>query len=270
VVTLPTPSEAAAIWLGIRRSNPLILHLTNFVVMNEQAHLTLAIGAAPLMSLHPGEMSELVAIAGGVVINIGTPTREGIEAMRSAAPTARALGKVRLVDPVGYGATTLRTWLVDELLRTCSPSFIKGNHGEMGVLGRTGGAVRGVDAVGAGDPALAVRMVAQAHSTIAISTGAVDYVSDGIATIEVHGGSPLMTRLTGTGCWLGSAVTAAAISAGDPLRGAIVALAAYGIAGEQAALKSGAPGSFRAAFFDAIGSLQADDFRDFGDRVRLN
>jgi hydroxyethylthiazole kinase len=262
-------AQAAAIWEAVTTRRPLIYHLTNAVVMSEQAHIALAIGASPLMSLHPGEAEELVLIADAVVTNIGTPFAEGIAAMQAAARKARAAGKLHLLDPVGYGATKLRNDLVDEIIRIGSPTIIKGNHGEMGVLGRTGGEVRGVDAQAAGDPSQSVQTIAREHATLAIATGEVDFLSDGKRTAAVRGGHAMMTRLTGTGCWLGSVVAACAVAAGDPFDGAVVALGAYGIAAEKAAARTAqlGVGSFRLAFFDALGSLVAEDFRGFEDRI---
>ncbi|MBI1290927.1 hydroxyethylthiazole kinase [bacterium] len=258
--------KIVAVWSALPLRKPLVLHLTNEVVMGEQAHATLAIGAAPLMTLHPAEVSELVAIADAIVLNIGTPTTETMATMRAAAPTASALGKITLLDPVGYGATKLRNYLVDELVRVGRPTFIKGNHGEIGVLGRAGGLVRGVDARLAGDPQVAVTTVAREHNCVAVSTGEVDFVGDGERTVSVRGGSAILPRVTGSGCWLGSVISACAVVAESPFEGAVAALVGYGIAAEKAAARAEVlgVGSFRAAFFDELGNLAAMDFAGAG------
>lgn len=265
-----TAPQAFALWSAIGARRPLVYQLTNFVVVNEQAHVTLAIGAAPLMSLHPGEAEALVAIADAVVVNIGTPTSEGIEAMKRAATAATKARKPLLIDPVGYGATELRTHLVDELLAHSRPSLVKGNAGEMGLLGRAGGSVRGVDAASAGNVAVAVETIARDHQTIAIATGEIDWASDGRRTVQVAGGHALLTRLTGTGCWLGAVVVAAVAASPDqPLEAAVAALAAYGIAAEAAAKRAGGlgPASFRTAFIDALGELEERDFAGVDKRL---
>jgi hydroxyethylthiazole kinase len=259
----------AEIWSNIARIRPLILHLSNFVVMNEQAHVALAIGASPLMTLHPDEVAELTAISQAVVINIGTPTDEGMTAMREAGVAAAAYGRLLLLDPVGYGASALRTSLVDDLLSTSRPKVIKGNHGELAGLAGRGGSVRGVDSVGATDAASDCRTVADQYGALTIATGPVDYVSDGGTTVAVHGGVEMLTRLTGTGCWLGSVVVACILAAGNEVEGAVAALVAYGIAAEKAHGRAGSAGvaSFRSAFIDALGSLEPSDFADAPKRI---
>jgi len=107
-------------------TKPLVYHMTNMVAMAEQAHLTLAIGASPVMSLSFEEAAEMVKYANAVLINIGTPSKEANEAMLSAAHTAKRLGKPAILDPVGYGATKLRINLVERLLETGAFSLVKG------------------------------------------------------------------------------------------------------------------------------------------------
>ena len=121
---------------------PLIYHMTNVVAMSEQAHLALAIGASPVMSLYPGEAAELVSAADVLLVNIGTPSREGIEAMFVAAREARELGKPAILDPVGYGATKMRVDLVNRLLDTKAFRVIKGNGAEIAWWSRSPGARR--------------------------------------------------------------------------------------------------------------------------------
>lgn len=267
-----TAESAFALWAAIAARRPLVFQLTNLVVMNESAHVTLAIGAAPLMSLHPGEAAALATIADATVVNIGTPTTEGVEAMKLAAAAASKTRKPLLIDPVGYGATELRIALVDELLALSRPTIIKGNAGEMSLLGRAGGSVRGVDSAGAGNIVAAIERLAREHSTIAIATGEIDWVCDGQRTAQVAGGHALLTRLTGTGCWLGAVIVAAVASTPEqPLNACIAALAAYGIAAEAAAKRAGGlgPASFRTAFIDALGELEERDFAGVDKRVSV-
>ena len=69
---------------AIRESSPVILSITNYVVTNTTANALLAIGASPIMSHAVEEMAELVAISGGVVINLGTVAPEYLAAMPRA------------------------------------------------------------------------------------------------------------------------------------------------------------------------------------------
>jgi len=148
-------------------TKPLVYHMTNMVAMAEQAHLTLAIGASPVMSLSSEEAAEMVNIANAVLINIGTPSKEANEAMLTAAHTAKRLGKPAILDPVGYGATKLRINLVEGLLETGAFSIVKGNGGEISLLAGERAEVRGVDSVGSPPAAIAAKTVAQKYNCIA-------------------------------------------------------------------------------------------------------
>jgi len=63
---------------GIKQRQPLIHHITNFVVMNSTANVTLAIGASPIMAHAHEEMEAMASFAGALNLNIGTLTHEWI------------------------------------------------------------------------------------------------------------------------------------------------------------------------------------------------
>lgn len=254
--------SAAAIaeaWDALEQRSPLVFHLTNGVVMNEQAHLALALGASPLMSAHPGEAVELTSIADGLLLNIGTPTELTMESMRRAAARAADDGTPVVLDPVGYGASELRNGLVEELLHTGAVALVKGNGGEMGLLGGAGGSVRGVDSEGASDPAASVRAVARRHGCLAVATGAVDHLSDGERLWAVSGGSGLLPRITGSGCWLGTVLASCLAAGGDSLSAVLAGLVGFGLAAERAERRSRGPASFRTHLLDELYLLEGAD-----------
>lgn len=230
---------------------PLIYHMTNGVAMSEQAHLALAIGASPVMSLYPGEAAELVSAADVLLVNIGTPSREGIEAMFVAAREACELGKPAILDPVGYGATKMRVDLVNRLLDTKAFRVIKGNGAEISLLGGQEAQVRGVDSMDSPRTALAVKTLALKHDCIAVATGPTDYVSDGKDVYALRRGHEWLTLLSGSGCYVGT-MMAAYMSVTEPLIAAMTALALMSVASEVAAMKSDGPGTFRANLFDIL------------------
>lgn len=262
-----TPGEAFGIWESVAREKPLVFQMTNYVVMNEAAHATLAIGASPIMSLHPEEARELAAIAGAVVVNIGTPGTESADAMRLVVDEATRRGAILVLDPVGFGASDLRTALVNELLANGHFTIVKGNAGEISLLGGAGGAVRGVDSSEAGDLATAVREVARVHDCLTAATGEEDLVCLGDEVWQIRSGHEMLTRLTGTGCWLGGIIGACVSASGKLLEGTATALAGFGIAAEKAAAASSGVGSFRVKLFDALGGLDEGDFADIESRL---
>jgi hydroxyethylthiazole kinase len=233
--------------------------MTNFVVMNDCANITLHIGGSPVMAHAPEEVEEMVTLADSLVLNIGTLTGELIDSMVLAGQRANRKGIPVLLDPVGAGATVMRTEAARRLLEEIRVSFIKGNAGEISVLAGEEAVVRGVDSAGtAGNlPAVAQKLAKEYDCTVII-TGAVDWVSDGHNTYSVHNGHSLMGAITGTGCMSGSLVGAFAGAVGDPVLAALSGLVCFGVAGELAAEKELKPASFKRALFDEVYALTAE------------
>ncbi len=173
---------------------------------------------------------------------------------------ANDLGIPVVLDPVGAGATAFRTASTRRLLEALDIAVLKGNAGEIGVLAGTGGSVRGVDSAGiTADPVATVRECASSTGTVVAMTGETDLVTDGRRVYAVRNGSPLMERLSGTGCMAASITGAFAAVAGDLPVSSAAALAAFGLAGERAEVEARGPYSFRAALFDELAALTPDD-----------
>src|SRR5262249_10068888 len=164
----------------LRRAKPLVHQITNYVVMNETANATLAIGALPVMAHAPEEVEEMVGLAGAVVLNIGTLSGDWIEAMLAAGWAANARGGPVVLDPVGAGATAYRTDTAKRILDEVDVAVLRGNAGEVATLVGVAAEVRGVESVGTGaDPAELAWEAARTLGLVASVTGAVDHVSDG-------------------------------------------------------------------------------------------
>lgn len=249
----------ASLLAAVRERRPLIHHITNYVTVNDCANITICAGAAPVMAEAPEEVADMVAVAGALVLNIGTLSAAQVEAMLIAGRRANDLGIPVILDPVGAGATAFRTATVQRLLDALDIAILKGNAGEIGVLAGTGGSVRGVDSGGAaGDPIETVRACASLTGTVVAMTGAVDAVADERRVYLIRNGNPMMDRLSGTGCMAASVTAAFAAVAGDRAIAAAAALAAFGLAGERAATSARGPYSFRTALFDELAGLTPD------------
>lgn len=250
--------RAAEIFARVREKSPLIHQITNFVVMNDTANLTLAIGAQPVMAHAREEVADMVGFAGALVLNPGTLEPDWVEAMLMAGKKANELGVPVIFDPVGVGATPYRNESGAAILKELELAVIRGNSGEIGALSGSGGAVRGVDSVeGVAEPERVARdFAARVGATIAI-TGKRDYVSDGKRAFGIDNGHPMMANVTGTGCMATAMVGAFAAVEADRLYAAAAALACYGLAGEIAASRAKGPGSFRMELIDALYGLDA-------------
>ena len=252
-----TPGATLA---SLRENKPLVHQITNYVVMNETANATLALGALPVMAHAREEVEEMVRIAGALVINIGTLSPPWVDAMLLAGRTANASGIPVVVDPVGAGATRYRTETAKRLLDAVDVAVLRGNPGEVATLVGVEAEVRGVESIASGaDAAELARSAAKALGVVASVTGAVDHVSDGETVLAVRNGHELLATVTGTGC-MSTAITGCFLAAkpAAPLEAAAEALAAFGIAGEDAASEARGPGTFHVALYDALYNLDAD------------
>lgn len=245
---------------AIRERRPLVHQITNYVVMNETANATLALGALPVMAHAREEVEEMVALAGALVINIGTLSGDWVEAMLLAGKAASASRTPIVLDPVGAGATRYRTETARRLLDGMSVTVLRGNTGEVATLVGVDAEVRGVESIGGGgDSAELAREASRRLGVVASVTGRVDHVSDGERVLAVANGHELLAAVTGTGC-IASALTGCFLAAKPeaPLEAAAEALAAFGVAAEDAAASAKGPGTFHAALYDALAALEPD------------
>ena len=233
----------AQIFENVRRKAPLIHNITNYVTVNDCANMLLACGGSPIMADEQDEAVEITAICGGLNINIGTLNQRTIPAMFAAGKRANELGHTVVLDPVGAGASGLRTDTAVQLLEKIQFSVIRGNISEIKTLAFGSGTTKGVDADVADriteenlDEAVDfAREFAHRTGAVVAITGAIDIVADGERAFCIRNGHPMMSSITGTGCQL-SALTAAFVTANPerPLEAAAAAVCAMGLCGEIA------------------------------------
>ncbi|MBQ6059486.1 MAG: hydroxyethylthiazole kinase [Clostridia bacterium] len=228
---------------NVRKNSPLVHNITNYVTVNDCANILLACGASPIMSDEPDDVVDITSICAGLNINIGTLNKQTISAMKIAGKTANSLNHTVLLDPVGAGASKLRTETAYQLLEEVKFNVIRGNISEIKTLASGSGSTKGVDADVADKVteenldeavAFAKAFAAKAGAVIAI-TGAIDIVADAKKAYCIRNGHPMMSSITGTGCQL-SAMTTAFVAANpdQPLEAAAAAVCSMGLAGEIA------------------------------------
>ena len=253
-------SSAGATLRAMREQKPLVHQITNYVVMNETANATLALGALPVMAHAGEEVEEMARIASSLVLNIGTLSEHWVEAMLLAGGAATARQIPVVLDPVGAGATEYRTATAHRILDLVDVTVLRGNPGEIATLVGAQAEVRGVESIGVGmEPAALARAAARSLGVIAAVTGPVDHVSDGERVLAVSNGHALLATVTGTGC-MSSAITGCFLAAkpGEPLEAAAEALASFGVAAEDAARGAEGPGTFHMRLYDALYALDPD------------
>ena len=253
--------ERLASALGaVRAKSPLVHNITNYVVMNNSANALLAIGASPVMAHWTDEMEEMTAIAGALVINIGTLDKEWIEGMFAAGRAARRRGVPIVLDPVGAGATSQRTATALRLIEECKPTVIRGNGSEIMALVNADVKSKGVDSSASSHDALsAAKTLAHNTGAVVVISGATDYITDGTTIHTVEGGDPIMTSVTGLGCTSTALVGAFLAVESDAMVAATSAMAVMSLAGERAASYSKGSGSMQMNFLDELYNLTPDN-----------
>ena len=245
---------------ALREQKPLVHQITNYVVMNETANATLALGALPVMAHAREEVEEMASAAGALVLNIGTLSDHWVEAMLLAGRAANAAGVPIVLDPVGAGATAYRTDTARRLLDELDVAVVRGNAAEVATLAGRHAEIRGVESIGAPDAgAELAKAASQALGSVAAVTGPTDHISDGARVVAVSNGDPLLGTVSGTGC-MATSVTGSflAVRRDLPLEAAAEALVAFGLAGEDAARDAKGPGTFHAALYDGLYNLDPD------------
>src|SRR6266487_4441885 len=175
----PSPGQTLR---TLRERKPLVHQITNYVVMNETANATLALGALPVMAHAREEVEEMAAIAAALVLNIGTLSPAWVEAMLAAGHAANSAGVPVVLDPVGAGATSYRTETARRILAEIDLAVVRGNAAAL------------------------AQVAAQELRAVVAVTGAVDQVSDGEQTFAIGNGDPLFATITGSGC-MATAIT---------------------------------------------------------------
>ena len=258
--------QVSALIDKLRQDRPLVHNMTNVVVTNFTANGLLALGASPVMAYAREEVADMAAIAGALVLNLGTLSEDTIESMIVAGQAANRHGVPVLLDPVGAGATRYRTASALRVLHEVQVSLVRGNASELANLIGEQRVIKGVDA---GDSAederveLAVRAARSLQSVVAI-TGPEDVITDGQAGYIVKGGHPLLAQVTGAGCLLTSVLGSFAAVERDMLLAGAAGLAFYAAAAYEAAARTDAagPGSFQIALLDELSRLNRDSLKD--------
>ncbi len=247
----------------IRETKPLIHNITNFVVMNYTANVLLAMGASPVMAHAKNEVEDMVSFAGALVLNIGTLTDNWVTSMILAGQRASALGKPIILDPVGAGATPLRTSAAKAIIEKTKTSVIRGNASEILSLGSQQSTTKGVDTTDSvQDAARTASFLAKELNTILAITGPVDLVTDGSRVFNIANGHSLMPYVTGTGCSATAVIGAFTAVDKDYLTATATALAFFGLAGEMAGKTASGPGSFMIHLLDCLYTMTPEQLEE--------
>ena len=186
---------------NVRKKSPLVHNITNYVTVNDCANVLLACGSSPIMADELEDAVEITAICGGLNINIGTLNQRTIPAMFASGKQANELGHPVVLDPVGAGASTLRTETALGLLKEVKFAVIRGNISEIKTLTLGSGTTRGVDAdvsdkvteENLNEAVSFARDFSRQTGAVIAVTGAIDIVTDGERSFCIRNGRPEMS-----------------------------------------------------------------------------
>lgn len=256
---------------NVSNQPPLVHSITNYVTVNDCANIVLACGGAPIMADDSNEVEEIISICNALVINIGTLNERTVAAMIKAGKKANRLGRPVILDPVGAGASSLRTNTVFKLLREVQFSVIRGNVSEIKTIDSGSGTTKGVDAdisdaisENTLDQMIAfAKALSEKTGAVIAITGAIDIVADSQKALVIRNGHPMMSRITGTGCMLTTVIGSyCGANLGELLLATAAAVSAMGLCGELAFAKVQAheagTASFRTYLIDAMSLMNAE------------
>ena len=266
---------------NVERKKPLVHNITNYVTVNDCANIILACGGSPIMADDINEAAEITSICQSLVINIGTLNERTIQSMIKAAVKANELKHPVILDPVGAGASTLRTQTVFKLLQEVEFSVIRGNISEIKAIYAGSASTKGVDAdiadlvtdANVSEVIDFARALSKTTRAVIAITGAIDIVTDAKKTYIIKNGHPQMSRITGTGCMLSSVIGAyCGANPEDLLDATAAAVCALGICGEAAYEKvietKGGTASFRTYLIDHMSNLD-DEVLSGGMKIEI-
>lgn len=231
----------------LRKTNPLIDCITNYVTVNDCANAVLALGGSPAMSTDELEAEEFVTISNSIVINLGSPLQKNLTLMQIVAEKCKTTNTPLVLDPIAVGVTSLRNSATKSIIQINTPTVIRGNMSEIKAIGQlfnitsTDTKAKGVDVaendiitnVNVEENARIVTKIAKELKTTIAVSGVIDIITNGDETYLIENGNEVMSHITGTGCML-TCIIGAYTAVADPLDAAIISTLTMTIAGDQA------------------------------------
>lgn len=248
----------------VKEVNPLVLHYTNNVTINDCANITLALGASPLMSFSYEELEDIIKIASAVVINIGTMNSELLNLYLIASKTANRYNKPLVLDPVGLFATKARTEFINKLLNEVKFDVVKGNISEIKFIGGFDVNGKGVDSFEEDeDITEIIKTVANKLETVVVATGKTDIITDGEHVYKINNGTVKLKSITGTGCMSASLIASYLGCSENILHCATMGVLTMSLSGELADQDNPNIGTFKVKLIDEIYSLDINKLNKY-------
>lgn len=248
----------------VKEVNPLVLHYTNNVTINDCANITLAVGGSPLMSFSYEEVEDIVKVANSVVINIGTMNSELLNLYLIAGKVANKYNKPVVLDPVGVFATKARTELTNKLLNEVKFDVVKGNVAEIKFIGGFDVKGKGVDSFDEEEDATQIiKKIAKKLECVVVATGKTDIITDGNIVYKINNGTPKLKSVTGTGCMSASLIASYIACSEKTIEGATMGVLTMSLSGELADTSNPKIGTFKVDLMNEVYSLDVEKLNTY-------
>ncbi len=248
----------------VKEKNPLVLHYTNEVTINDCANTTLAIGASPLMSYCYEEVEEIVSIASSVVINIGTMNSSNLELFIKAGKACNKYNKPVILDPVGVFATKTRSEFTNKLLNEVKFDAVKGNAAEIKYIGGFDVNGKGVDSFDDEENLdEVIKTVANKLDCVVVATGKIDIISDGSKIAKIDNGTAKLKSITGTGCMTASLIGSFMGACEDKFNAATMGVLSMSLSGELANRENPPIGTYKVKLMDTLYTLNREVYEKY-------
>ncbi|CAJ1229528.1 Hydroxyethylthiazole kinase [Levilactobacillus zymae] len=220
----------------LRRQNPIVFNISNFVTVQDVANGINAIGASPIMSEEVDEADEMVQMSQAVCLNLGAFTTPQVHQIKVTGQLANQYHKPLVVDPVAVGAVKYRAQVAAELFQAFQPDVLRGNAGEIAALAGINWQAKGIDAgEGAADLVTIAETCAKKQKCTVILSGPTDVITDGTRTVQVINGTTLFQTHVGSGDMLSSIVAAFCAIEDDYFEAAQTACLVFAAIGQRVA-----------------------------------
>ena len=262
-------TECAELIDSLREKAPLIHCITNYVTANTVANGLLAAGASPVMADSPLDAEEITAKASAVLFNMGTLSKDRLKAMLISGQKAAETGKPIVLDPVGAGSAGNRLSSTIQLLRQYRFAAIRGNASEISALLSTSAVnmktEKGVDSAETTleDKITLALKAAKRFSCTVMVTGSTDVIASGSRLALVSNGTPMMSRITGTGCLASGLVASYCACSSNSFIAAVTAASVIGAAAEISSQTAKGTGSLYVGMLDALTNIDAAIFTKY-------
>lgn len=241
----------------MKESTHMIHAIVSPLASNDLANVLLSLNQAPILAEYYKEVYEVTQNSHALLINLGTLNQSKLMGIKEALKSAKENNIPIILDPVGASATKVRLETSLYYLKNYPIKVLKGNYSEIYSIYHKKLTTIGVDAKNIAKEEIIkiCQDLSTMYNTIVVASGKEDIISNGKETLLLKNGSPLLPKVTGTGCILGG-IIAATYSFEENLNAIALAISILNI-GAELAIKDKGMATFKISLLDEISLIDS-------------